>query len=301
MAVKVTNAFIGTPPIDFGVFYRGPLGVKLPTSAREKLDPRLEDHGAVGEDGITVAQDRSTQDIKMYGGDVFVAVQDNYSETVTVTLLEDDNDAVIKTAFGDANVVKTEATDSDGTKRVIYHTSDPLPISSFVIRSMSGDKMKTYVIERGQVASVGETKDVHTDVTRKTLTIKAYKPESPELRGGNVVEYRDDGVTINGTGPTPPAPAPSTSVRKKVTLPAGVTGGTWTLTVGNQTVDDLNFNVLATTIKSKLEALTGITDAAVSGDSVNGFTIGVTGADSITADGSGLTGGASTTIEIVDP
>jgi hypothetical protein len=186
---------------------------KLPTDARGALDESFEDHGAVGEDGVKVTQDRSTSDIKMYGGDDFVSVQDNYSETVEITLLEDDNDAVIKSAFGDANVEKTEATQADGTKRVIYHTSEPLPISSFVVKSVYGDKIKTYVIERGQVMSVGDTVDVHNDVTRKTLTIKTYKPAAAELRGGNVVEYRDDGEATR----TPAEPTRKT--------PRGASGG----------------------------------------------------------------------------
>lgn len=198
MAVNVLNAFVGTPPIDGGVFFRGPLGTALPEDALEALNVAFIDHGAVGEDGVTVAQTRDTTDVKMYGGDTFVSPQTNYDETVTITFLEDDNDAVLKTAFGDANVESTPATSSHGVQRTIYHTSAPLPISSFVIDSISGDKTKRYVIERGQVVNVGETKDVHNDVTRRTLTIKTYKPAKAELKGGNVVEYRDNGVT---TGP----------------------------------------------------------------------------------------------------
>lgn len=193
MAVNVKNAFVGRPPMDGGVFFRAPLGTKLPTDAKAALDEKFEDHGAVGEDGIKVTQDRGTSDIKMFGGDDFISVQESYTETLEITVLEDDNDAVIKTAFGDANVEKTEATLKDGTKRVIYHTSDPLPISSFVVKTVYGDKLKTYVVERGQVMSVGDTVDVHNDVTKKTLTIKTYKPVTESLKGGNVVEYRDDG------------------------------------------------------------------------------------------------------------
>lgn len=193
MAVNVKNAYIGTPDIDGGVFFRAPLGTELPSDATTKLNVAFEDHGAVGEDGITVKQDRSTKDIKQFGGDTFVNVQDNYDESVEITLLEDDNDAVLKTAFGDANVEVTKATTSEGTKRTIYHTSEKLPISSFVVHTISGSKKKRYVIERGQVVSVGDIQDVHNDVTKKVLTIKTYKPAKAEFRGGNVVEYRNDG------------------------------------------------------------------------------------------------------------
>ena len=194
MAVNVQNAFVGTPPIDGGVFFRAPLGTTLPTDSTSDLNEAFDDHGAVGENGVTVAQTRDTQDIKMYGGDTFVTVQTNYDEQLTITLLEDDNEAVLKTAFGDANVEVTAATESAGTKKVIYHTSTPLPLSSFVVDSISGAKTKRYVVEVGQVVSVSEVVDVHNNVTSRTLTVKTYKPTAVELKGGNVVEYRDDGV-----------------------------------------------------------------------------------------------------------
>lgn len=193
MAVNVKNAFVGTPPVDGGVYFRAPLGTTLPTSATAALDDAFQDHGAVGEDGITVAQNRSSNDIKMFGGGTFIDVQESYDETVKLRLLEDDNDAVIKTVYGDEALEKTEATASDGTKRVIYHTERPLPISSHVIKTVSGGKSKTYVIERGRVSEIAETQDVHSNVTSREITIKTFKPITENLRGGYVVEYRDDG------------------------------------------------------------------------------------------------------------
>ncbi|MBM4509344.1 hypothetical protein GS982_02185 [Rhodococcus hoagii] len=198
MAVNVLNAFVGTPPIDGGVLFRAPLGTELPEDALAALDAAFLDHGAVGEDGVTVAQTRDNTDIKMYGGETFVNVQTNYDETITITLLEDDNPAALKTAFGDANVEIVSATASHGVQKTIYHTSQPLPVSSFVVDSISGKKSKRYVVERGQVVNLAETKDVHNDVTRRTLTIKTYKPSKAELKGGNVVEYRDNGEVTTG-------------------------------------------------------------------------------------------------------
>jgi len=194
MTVNVNNAFVGTPPIDGGVFFRAPVGTELPTDALSALDPLFLDHGAVGEDGLTVAQTRDNTDIKMFGGKTFINVQTNYDETITITLLEDDLVAVLKTSFGDANVITTPATATHGVQKTIYHTADPLPISSFVVEAISGKKTKRYVVENGQVVTVGEVKDVHNNVTSRTLTIKTYAPTSVELKGGNVVEYRDDGV-----------------------------------------------------------------------------------------------------------
>lgn len=198
MAVNVMNAFVGRPPVDGGVFYRGPLGSTLPTDAKTLPDAAFEDHGAVGPDGVNITQNRATTDERMFGGGVFIDLQTEYDETVEIVLMEDDNDAVLHTAFGDANVVKTDATSSDGTKRIIYHTDEQLPISSFVARTASGEKKKTYVIERGRVINVVVTPDAHGASTKRTVTIKTFKPVAAELRGGNVVEYRDDGAPLAG-------------------------------------------------------------------------------------------------------
>lgn len=102
--------------------------------------------------------------------------------------------------------------------------------------------------------------------------------------------------------PADPQPVPAGGLRKKVTLPAGVTGGTWTLTLaGKDPITGLNYNVTPVTLKSKIEALDGITDVTVTGSATDGFVIRATGAEDITADGAGLTGGADTTIAIVNP
>ncbi|MFF1531492.1 IPT/TIG domain-containing protein [Cellulomonas sp. NPDC058312] len=231
--MNVLNAFVGTPPIDGGVFYRAQIGTPGPSDALDELHANFKDHGAVGEDGVTVAQTRDNTDVKMYGGKTFVTVQTNYDEQITITLLEDDNEAVLKTAFGDANVEVTPATVSHGKQKTIYHTADPLPISSFVIDSQSGKKLKRYYVENGQVVNVAEIKDVHTNVTSRTLTIKTYSPTSVELKGGNVVEFRDDGAlpavaSLVTFAPTSVAPAGGDLVHVEGSGFVGTTG----ITVG---------------------------------------------------------------------
>ena len=38
MAVNINNAFVGTPPIDGGVYFNAPIDTPLPTSAEADLD-----------------------------------------------------------------------------------------------------------------------------------------------------------------------------------------------------------------------------------------------------------------------
>lgn len=205
MATAINNqqAFIGRPPMDRGMFYRGEHGVATPTHALEELDDGLHDHGAVDENGLALTIQRDSQDIKMAGGETFVTVQTNYDETINVTLLQDELESVIATTFGDANYTVDEPTEDAGERTTIYHLSEPLPVSTFVLCAISGARTRVYVVNSGQVINVAEIKVLHTDVTRIVLTIKTYKSQDPAHKGANVVEYRDDGVMLPVVGGTP--------------------------------------------------------------------------------------------------
>lgn len=191
MAINVNNSFIGTPPLDGGVYFRAPLGTPLPKTVLEELNQAFEDHGAVGEDGFSVTPTRNNTDIRMMGGDVFRTVQSEYGVEAVLTLLEDDTEAVVKTTFGDSKT-STKKIKEGGIERTVYYSSDPLPISSHVLKAVDGDKTNLYLIERGQVVSVGERRVAHSDVTRTELTIRAYKSTAQEFKGANVVERRYD-------------------------------------------------------------------------------------------------------------
>lgn len=190
--VNVSNSYVATPPIDGGVLYSADLGTALPDTALEALNAAFlaNDHGAIGDNGIGINRSRTTQDIKAFGGKTFRTVQTESDESVTITFLEDDNLAVLETVFGEANV-EVETATSQGQHKTIYHALDPLPIKSWVINSIDGEKTKRYVIQKGQVTETAEVTDVHTDVTRHQVTIKTYE-SSIGNRGENVVELRHD-------------------------------------------------------------------------------------------------------------
>lgn len=202
MAVNVNNAFVGTPPIDGGVYFNGPIDSELPTEAKVSAsvleDSGLNDHGAVGPDGFTVTPTRTSSTEKMFGGGDFIDLQTEYTQDVSIVLLEDDNDAVIETSFGAGNYEKTVGAGDAGTQRTIYHTDQQLPIKSHVLKAVYGEKSKTYVIPRGRVTTIEKSPDVHSASTKTTINIKAFKSPDPEHQGAYVIEYRDDGVPVTG-------------------------------------------------------------------------------------------------------
>ncbi|MFF2026562.1 hypothetical protein [Rhodococcus koreensis] len=190
--VNVNNSYVATPPIDGGVLHSADLGTTLPATAKEELNAlfKANDHGAVGENGIGIQRTRTTTDIKAFGGKTFRTVQTESDEAIVITLLEDDNLAVLETVNGADNVVVHEP-DEDGLAKTIYHVSDALPIKSWIVDTKDGDKLKRYVIEKGQVTEIAEITDVHTDVTKVQITIKTYE-SSIGNKGQNVVELRLD-------------------------------------------------------------------------------------------------------------
>lgn len=81
--------------------------------------------------------------------------------------------------------------------------------------------------------------------------------------------------------------ASSSTATKKVTLPSGTSGGTWTLTVDGKTTAEIQWNATGATVTSALTAA-GST-ATATGNAGGPYTI--TGGTNISANGSQLTGG----------
>ena len=203
MAINISNAFVGTPPIDGGVYFNAPVDTPLPTTATEDLNDAFVDHGAIGPDGFNVQPTRSSETEKMFGGGDWIDLQNDYSEDVTITFLEDDNPGVINSIFGEDNVVIKAG--SEGTQKTIYHTKKRLPIKSHVLKAVDGDKHKTYVVPRGRITTAEKTADVHTASTKYNVTIKAFPHMYKDANGERevyVIELRDDGRPADASAGT---------------------------------------------------------------------------------------------------
>src|SRR5690606_14143758 len=87
-----------------GTFSVAPTGTPLPTSAITALDNAFVDLGNVGEDGYQYAITRDTEDINNLNGEAVYTIQNNYTEEITLTLIESLNADVLKLVYGDDNV-----------------------------------------------------------------------------------------------------------------------------------------------------------------------------------------------------
>lgn len=199
--VNVRNSFVATPPIDGGVVHSAEYGTEFPDTALTELVAAFKDndHGALSDSGLSINKSRSTQKVRQFGGGTFREPQTEYDEMLTFAFLEDDNIAVLNDVFGEANV-EVETATSAGQHKTIYHTSEQLPIKSWVATVIDGKKTKRYLIELGQVTTTAEVVDVHSNVTTHQVTLTTYASTNPEWKGAHVVELRHDGSVVAVVG-----------------------------------------------------------------------------------------------------
>lgn len=186
------NIWASTRHADAGTFYRAPLDTPLPEIAVDELDPDFDDHGWLGEEGITNAPTRDTTKHKGFGGDTVKVTMDNYEETIQVTLLES-NPITLATVFGEDNVTVTF---EDGHRHIrVDHEPELPPRSSFVVRVIDGEKTRLIIIAEGQVTSVDDIVHVHTDLLAYTITVDTFKPAAG---GPAVYELIDEPDVLEG-------------------------------------------------------------------------------------------------------
>jgi len=175
------NIWAATIPADGAAVYAAPLGTALPTSATASLNAAFVDLGWVSEDGVTNSISREVTKHRAWGGEVVKVTQDNYTETVRLTLLESSAE-VLSVVYGDDNVTES------GDTITVEHSRLMLGRQSFVIDFIDGDRAGRIVVREGQVTELGDVVYVHRDLTRYEITVDVFKPEAA---ANAVVAYFD--------------------------------------------------------------------------------------------------------------
>ena len=179
MATTATNVAAGKPAIG-GAISVGATTLTLPTDATTSLASGFVSLGYCSEDGLTNANERSSTDIKAWGGDIVLSVQDEKTDTFSFTLIEALNTDVLKAYFGDSNV--TGSLDAGITVKA---NSQELPEKAWVIDMVLRGALKRVVIPNGKVTSTEEITYADSDVVGLGVTITAY----PNASGDTHYEY----------------------------------------------------------------------------------------------------------------
>lgn len=175
MAVTISkdNVSAGKPKYG-GAAFAAPKGTAAPTSASAELNEAFKGMGYISEDGLRNNGERSTQNIKAWGGDVVLTVQDGKTDTFTVTFIESLNPEVLKVVHGDDNVLGT--LDEGLTVDV---NSKELPEKVWVFdMEMNNGVLKRVVIPAGKITSVSEVSYTDDEAVGYECEIIALPDES---------------------------------------------------------------------------------------------------------------------------
>lgn len=103
MGNEVSNVTVAKPAVG-GAVYVAPLGTPIPTTADGDIDPAFKCLGYISEEGIKNSAEKSSDDVKAWGGDVVASPQTEFSDKFSMKFIEALNPDVQKTVRGSYNV-----------------------------------------------------------------------------------------------------------------------------------------------------------------------------------------------------
>lgn len=150
--MEVNYVSPGKPKVT-GAIFRAPLGTALPTDANTSLAAEYVELGFVSADGVTNNNTPETEDVYAWGGTQVMKSVTEKPDEWTFSLIEALNPNVLKTVYGDANVI----VDETGKKITVKASSGDVGNSVYVIEMvLKGGALKRVVIPNGALGEVGE-------------------------------------------------------------------------------------------------------------------------------------------------
>ena len=180
MAQTVGNVSAGKPAIG-GAIYRAAKGTTAPTDASTALVEAFKGLGYCSEDGLTNSNAPSTTEIKAWGGDTVLTVQEEKPDTFQFTLIEVLNADVLKAVYGASNVTGTLA---DGLT-VTANAKEPEEGVWVVDMVLNSNTVKRVVIPHGKLSDLGDITYADAEAIGYEVTITAL----PDASGNTHYEY----------------------------------------------------------------------------------------------------------------
>ncbi|MBR2189317.1 MAG: hypothetical protein IJ860_07930 [Eubacterium sp.] len=137
-----------------GMFYHAPAGTALPSYPSETLDAAWTHIGDVSDAGITLALDKSSENLRNWANVIKRVILTDHSETIQAPIM-DTTEESLKAVLGEDNVTVTAASGSHGKKVVANLSSGSLPDEeAFLWVMKDGDDLIAIGCTNGQVSAV---------------------------------------------------------------------------------------------------------------------------------------------------
>jgi hypothetical protein len=162
------NTLVGAPLSATGGVLVGTAGATLPVNA-STAPTGFSALGLIGEDGLSETADRSTDQVRAWGGSLARTLQTEFSLSYTFQFIET-NPAVLRAIHGVANVTAG----STAAELAIKVNKEQLPILPYVFEVKDGDNRIRIVIPSGQITNVGDITYSHNDIIRYEVTVTCY-------------------------------------------------------------------------------------------------------------------------------
>ena len=174
------NVSAGKPNVN-GAVYRAVSGTTPPTDATTTLAAAFKALGYCSEDGLVNSNSPSSTNIKAWGGDTVLTIQEEKEDTFKVTLIEVLNLEVLKTVYGSANVSGALATGVT----VNANAKEPEEGVWAIEIAMNSNTKKRIVIPKGKISEIGDITYTDSDAVGYEITITAI----PDSNGNTHYEY----------------------------------------------------------------------------------------------------------------